>query len=722
MGWPARIVSHGTLGEFNVTFERDGQSSMESVEGSTVIRRTADTIETVLPSGISIVDQPSDDGRTVEIDGAPYVSLHSANDLSEIRHDGRALAAVTNGGPAARMSLVSEAELFVEQNGDGVFQMRGSDLLRSVQSAGGRVVAAESGDNTITYRWDGSELEGLATSGLVSGDISIVRSDSGVIESVTIEDSTFPLSITDGAITRLGPLEIQLDDDALRPRRITVGRIEEEWTYDDAGRLSERAVLVEGEVVFVHRVERDKAARVVRQRIDGPAPTDLRFEYEGGHLVEVSGDRLETFRYDERGRLTALNTTAVQVSSAGSPLTVDGHPVAMTDGGRISRMALSGGPVDIGYNSAGEVTTITTDAGTTTMTRDAFGRSIEIDDGTHVRRLLWDDAGPVALFDDAGSVIERYLRPPGSRVPEMVIRGDTVLRLVSDQIGSPQALIDTESGAVEQFLWSAYGELISGPEDFLFGFGGSVVLNARPLMVDLGVRTYIPAIGRWAQWDPLLHGGGGTDLYGYSANDPVNRYDPTGAEVKYCISERNLHGFLKTDKGEFGQDFGTGPPPWWPHRDMVKFFAGGSRWWRIFTRWGPQYKDDDPSQGPRSGEENTACFSLPPWLEVDEDCVNELTKPGTYAGTYLRPKVGYGVNVCHTLAIEVLNDCRIGDVQKVEQLAKDLLEYIEESKCCGAGATPQPQPDESLTGGAKGGKTGNPRQEPYDGIIWPPHG
>ena len=74
------------------------------------------------------------------------------------------------------------------------------------------------------------------------------------------------------------------------------------------------------------------------------------------------------------------------------------------------------------------------------------------------------------------------------------------------------------------------------------------------------------------------------------------------------------------------------------------------------------------------------------------------------------------------MAFEVLQECSTGEIQKLEQFAKDLLEDIAESECCGAGATPQPPPDGSLTGGAKGGETGNPRQEPHDGIIWPPHG
>jgi RHS repeat-associated protein len=47
-------------------------------------------------------------------------------------------------------------------------------------------------------------------------------------------------------------------------------------------------------------------------------------------------------------------------------------------------------------------------------------------------------------------------------------------------------------------------------------------------LVRFGARDYDPVTGRWTAKDPILFGGGDTNLYGYVVNDPVNFVDPLG--------------------------------------------------------------------------------------------------------------------------------------------------------------------------------------------------
>jgi hypothetical protein len=46
--------------------------------------------------------------------------------------------------------------------------------------------------------------------------------------------------------------------------------------------------------------------------------------------------------------------------------------------------------------------------------------------------------------------------------------------------------------------------------------------------VHFGAREYDASVGRWLSKDPVLFGGGDTNLYGYTLNDPINGLDPSG--------------------------------------------------------------------------------------------------------------------------------------------------------------------------------------------------
>jgi RHS repeat-associated protein len=50
-------------------------------------------------------------------------------------------------------------------------------------------------------------------------------------------------------------------------------------------------------------------------------------------------------------------------------------------------------------------------------------------------------------------------------------------------------------------------------------------------LVHFGYREYDPFIGKWTAKDPLLFGGGDSNLYGYVLSDPVDLIDPTGELV-----------------------------------------------------------------------------------------------------------------------------------------------------------------------------------------------
>ncbi len=101
-----------------------------------------------------------------------------------------------------------------------------------------------------------------------------------------------------------------------------------------------------------------------------------------------------------------------------------------------------------------------------------------------------------------------------------------------DQVGSLRAVTNTNGNIVKEITYDSYGNILKDTNpDFKvpFGFAGGLY-DEDTKLVHFGYREYDPVSGRWLSKDPLLFGGGDSNLYGYVLNDPVNLVDPWGLE------------------------------------------------------------------------------------------------------------------------------------------------------------------------------------------------
>ena len=70
---------------------------------------------------------------------------------------------------------------------------------------------------------------------------------------------------------------------------------------------------------------------------------------------------------------------------------------------------------------------------------------------------------------------------------------------------------------------------ISNPGFQPFGYAGCLY-DQDTKLCHFGAREYDAQTGTWLSKDPLIFGGGDTNLYGYSVQDPINFIDPTGLD------------------------------------------------------------------------------------------------------------------------------------------------------------------------------------------------
>jgi RHS repeat-associated protein len=162
--------------------------------------------------------------------------------------------------------------------------------------------------------------------------------------------------------------------------------------------------------------------------------------------------------------------------------------------------------------------------------------------GTVIARYVYQDGegakqnGMHQLATRLGANQDTSLPFAGSNVPEFIelLNGaGTVtqrLRLIVNQVGTVQAVVDASTGEVVQRLeHDEFGRVLfdSSPDLQPFGFAGGLV-DADTGLVRFGARDYEPIAGRWPARDPVRFAGRSLNVYSYVDGEPTQTVDLSG--------------------------------------------------------------------------------------------------------------------------------------------------------------------------------------------------
>lgn len=266
------------------------------------------------------------------------------------------------------------------------------------------------------------------------------------------------------------------------------------------------------------------------------------------------------YTFDSSGRLTQTNKNSVTVAtysydsnSNRNGGTIGAQPTTATydDQDRL----LTYNTLSFTYNANGELTSKTNSATsqTITYTYDVFGNlrqvnippstviTYDIDglnrriakrvNGTVQRRWVYMDQYRIAAeLNSSGAITKRFVYGSKGNIPDYVIASGVKYRIISDHLGSPRVVVRQSNGAIQQRMnHDEFGRVTedTNPGFLPFGFAGGLY-ESQTGLVRFGARDYDPETGRWTSKDPILFGGGDTNLFGYVQNDPVNFIDPEG--------------------------------------------------------------------------------------------------------------------------------------------------------------------------------------------------
>lgn len=420
---------------------------------------------------------------------------------------------------------------------------RGSLTYGYSPTTGQLTTLAAPGNVNLAYSYNDELLTQVAWSGAVAGTVGFGYDASYRLISTSVNGS--PISYqydADNALTQAGSLAFTYHPTTGLLTNGTLGSVSSSWGYNEFAELTSHTAAYNSSNLYATTYERDKIGRITSKT-----------ETIGGVTT------IYTYLYDAAGRLNQVQENGLPVAT----YTYDpnGNRLSYTDASNTTLTAsyddqdrlLQYGDTSYTYTANGELLTQTTAGQTITYTYDELGNLLGVSlpdgrqitylvdgqnrrigkqvDGTLTHSFLYqDDLKPIAELDGSGVVISRFVYGNQVNVPEYLIRGGSIYRLITDHLGSVRLVVDTQTGAIAQRLgYDAWGQVTqdTNPGFQPFGFAGGLY-DPDTGLVRFGVRDYAAQIGRWTAKDPIGFEGGNANLYLYVGGDPINFVDPSG--------------------------------------------------------------------------------------------------------------------------------------------------------------------------------------------------
>lgn len=429
------------------------------------------------------------------------------------------------------------------------------------------------------------------------------------------------------------------------------------YTYDNANRLT--AITQGGETVqLAYDADNRRTALTLPNGITVAYGYDMASELTGLTYTQNNGTTLGnlTYGYDADSRIISKSgsfATDILPTATTQPATFDlndrktsfnGQALSYDANGNLT----SDGTNTYSWNARNQLTQISQGSNAQlSFSYDALGRRINKTIQGTATQFLYD--GNNAVQETQGSTVNPIL--VGLGIDERFARNDVMGRtyLLADQINSTIALTDSNGALKHQYSYDPYGNVTSN--DTTTGFTNPYQFTGReadaPGLYYYRARYYSPVMASFISEDPATFDGGQLSFYAYVDADPLDNNDPIGLTVYWYARPTHI-------TGDYSWVNGVGITHQWIKTDTYEAGMGPTG--------GGVPGQDEPPDAPgvpvetvdHTGQSNQpGSYSIPLPYDVDEDCVNNMIKPGRDLGRFLP-----AINDCHTFVQQVLTHCR----------------------------------------------------------------
>jgi RHS repeat-associated protein len=282
----------------------------------------------------------------------------------------------------------------------------------------------------------------------------------------------------------------------------------EKYSYDRVGRLTQTEETPAGSGCTTRSYAFDANSNRTSKTTRQPGV---------GGVCATSGGTTQTYGYDGADRLE------------GAGLVYDAF-------GRITTLPsgfAGGGNLVTSYFSNDKVATQSQGGVTNTFALDAELRQRQRTQGVGlegVEVFHYADGSDSPAWTQLGGNWTRNITGIGGELVAVAKSGSPTRLQLSNLHGDIVATASTNPSDTQLSLTARtdeFGNPLSGTPDRFGWMGGAQRRTEFPSgVIQMGARSYVPAIGRFLSTDPIA--GGSANAYDYANADPVNQFDPSG--------------------------------------------------------------------------------------------------------------------------------------------------------------------------------------------------